>query len=44
MDHKFARETTVIPAMPTNPFLVMDELVRFMKTWTQGPDGEMLFL
>ena len=44
MDHKFARDTSVIPAMPTNPFLVMDELVRFMKSLTQGPDGEMLFL
>ena len=44
MDHKFARDTSVIPAMPTNPFLVMDELVRLMKSLTQGPDGEMLFL
>ena len=41
MDHKFARDI-VIPAMPSNPFLVMDELVRFMKSLTQGP--EMLFL
>ena len=44
MDHKFGRNTTVIPAMPTNPFLVMDDLVEFMMSLTQGPDGEMLFL
>ena len=44
MDYKFARDTTVIPAMPANPFLAMDELVEYMRSLTQGPDGEMLFL
>ena len=44
MDHKFARDRTVIPAMPANPFLAMDELVEYMRSLTQGPEGEMLFL
>lgn len=43
MDHILA-SNKVIPAMPTDPFRAMDDLVNMMKGWTQGHDGEMLFL
>ena len=43
MGHKL-KARTVIPTMPSDPFALMEDLVAFMTSVTQLPDGSMPFL